>query len=239
MMDKNLIKDLLSDVNIVLLKETDSTNSEAKRRAVNGESLPMLIISEFQSAGRGRLGRSFYSPEGTGLYMSYSYRAEGDMCEAVKITSAAAVAVCLAIEELCDVRCMIKWVNDVYVGEKKVCGILTEATSAGGEVIIVLGIGVNCTTKIFPDEISDRAAGIGDVRREELAARIIHHVREFLFGKNFIDEYRSRSLVLGREVTYIRDGVANNGVAESVRDDGALVLRDGTVLSSGEITLRF
>ncbi len=236
----NFINDSLFEaVNTVILRETDSTNSEAKRRVLSGESLPMLVISDSQTGGRGRLGRSFYSPGGTGLYMSLAYEAEEDMTEAVKITSAAAVAVCRAIEELSSTQCMIKWVNDVYIDEKKVCGILTEATSISGKTVIILGIGVNCTTDKFPEDIRSRAGSAGIENREALAWAICRHVTAFLSGENFIDEYRRRSLVLGREVTYIKNGETRKGVAAAVEDNGALLLLDGTVLSSGEITLRF
>ncbi len=199
----------------------------------------MLIISDAQTGGRGRLGRSFYSPEGTGLYMSLAYTAEGSMTDAVKITSAASVAVCRAIEELSSKRCMIKWVNDVYADEKKVCGILTEATSVGEKTVIVLGIGVNCTTEEFPEDIRTRAGSVGIENREDLARAICRHVLSFLSGEAFIEEYRRRSLVIGREVTYIKQGETHSGVAVSIEENGALRLLDGTVLSSGEITLRF
>lgn len=229
----------MENINIIRLREIDSTNSEAKRRAQNGESLPMLVVSDSQSEGRGRLGRSFYSPDGTGLYMSLAYKAEGDMTEAVKITSAAAVAVCLAIEELSDLKPMIKWVNDVYIEGKKVCGILTEATKAGDDTIIVLGIGVNCKTESFPDEIKSIAGSVGIEKTDALCERIIGNVLRFISGDEFITEYRRRSLVLGREISYTEKGVTKHGVAAQISDGGALILSDGTILNSGEITVRF
>lgn len=230
---------MMENINIIRLREIDSTNSEAKRRAQNGEKLPMLVVSDSQSAGRGRLGRSFYSPDGTGLYMSLAYKAECDMTEAVKITSAAAVAVCLAIEELSTVKPMIKWVNDVYVEGKKVCGILTEATKAGDSTVIVLGIGVNCKTEIFPDEIKNIAGSVGIDHADVLCEKIIGHVLRFISEDEFISEYRRRSLVLGREISYTENCVTKHGVAAQISDGGALILSDGTILNSGEITVRF
>ena len=229
----------MENISIIRLREIDSTNSEAKRRAVAGEKLPMLVVSDSQTAGRGRLGRSFFSPDGTGLYMSLAYKAEGDMTEAVKITSAAAVAVCLAIEELSDLKPMIKWVNDVYIDKRKVCGILTEATKAGDDTVIVLGIGVNCTTEIFPEEIRNIAGSIGVLDKNALCERIISHVIRFISGDEFISDYRSRSIVLGKEISYTANGVTTRGVAAEISDSGALILSDGTILNSGEITVRF
>lgn len=230
---------MMENINIIRLQEIDSTNSEAKRRAQAGEKLPMLVVSESQTAGRGRIGRSFFSPDGTGLYMSLAYKADGDMTEAVKITSAAAVAVCLAIEELSDKKPMIKWVNDVYIDGKKVCGILTEATKAGDDTVIVLGIGVNCRTEIFPEDIKNIAGSVGINDTEVLCEKIIGHVLRFISGGEFITEYRRRSLVLGKEIAYTENGITKRGVAAEVADSGALVLSDGTTLNSGEITVRF
>ena len=225
------------------LSEIDSTNTEAKRRRDEAKSAPIVIVADSQSAGRGRLGRSFYSPSETGLYMSVAYSPKGDVVDAVTITSKAAVAVCRAIEKFADAECKIKWVNDVYVGGKKVSGILCESTVCdSGETVIIVGIGINLTTKDFPDEIADIAAAVGEIDRKSLAAELARTVIEFAYdGGEWIDEYRARSLVLGRKITYIKDGVSRIAQAKEIRGDGALVVdEDGalTVLSSGEISVR-
>lgn len=222
----------------IYLDTVDSTNSEAKRRALSGESLPMLVVSEYQTAGRGRLGRSFYSPEGTGLYMSLAYLAGDKLENAVKVTSAAAVAVCRAIEKLADVKCMIKWVNDIYVENRKVCGILAEATRIEGKDLIVVGVGVNCTTRDFPEDIAHRAGSIGNVSKKDLARAICENILSLVENGGWIEEYRERSLALGREVSYGSQGNEKTSVAVAVGDSGELILADGSVLSTGEISLK-
>ena len=112
-----------------MLKSVDSTNNEAKRMTANGFRENALIVANEQTKGRGRLGREFYSPKNTGIYMSFLLSTDVKISDAVQITTATAVAVVRAIESLTDLRPMIKWVNDVYLGNKKVCGILTEAVT--------------------------------------------------------------------------------------------------------------
>ncbi len=229
---------------ILWFREIDSTNSEAKRRRDEASENPLVIVADSQSKGRGRLGRSFYSPSETGLYMSVAYTPRGDLGDSVTITSQAAVAVCRAIEKFVPVCCKIKWVNDVYVAEKKVCGILCESTVCeSGEPVIIVGVGINLTTKDFPEEIADRAAAVGEVDRKSLAAELAHRILEFAFhGGEWIEEYRARSLVLGREITYIRDGEEHAARGVEVRGDGALIVEEAggrIALSSGEISVRF
>ncbi len=244
MLSREKIKKLLSGVEVDVFKNIDSTNNEAKMRARDGEKMPQLICAETQSAGRGRLGRSFYSPEGTGLYMSLAFEAKADMADALAITSAAAVAVAEAIDRLCGTRCKIKWVNDIYVGGRKVCGILAEAVLCGNKNIIVVGIGVNCTTADFPDDIKERAGSIGNVDRNVLAALIAQKLLRYaddLRSRCWMDDYRARSMVVDKNITYIENGIARNAKALSIDDNGGLVVNDDgriKTLSTGEISVR-
>ena len=132
---------------------TDSTNQRAKEYIKTHEFDRMLFVANEQTAGRGRLGKSFFSPKDTGIYMSFAFKSDRPLCDIVHITTASAVAVARAIEEHTTYRTAIKWVNDIYINDKKVCGILCEST--GGYIII--GVGVNVTTSDFPDDISDVA----------------------------------------------------------------------------------
>lgn len=141
---------------VICLETVDSTNTYAKRLALSGAESGTLVVADQQTAGRGRRGHSFLSPPGTGLYMTLILRPTADMEQFQMITVAAAVAVCLTLEDLTEARPLIKWVNDIYLRrgqeERKVCGILSEAVSDAGTGSIgsvVVGLGVNLTTREF------------------------------------------------------------------------------------------
>ncbi len=244
MLCKEKINSILSGVETIVYKNIDSTNNEAKKQARLGEKMPCLICAETQSAGRGRLGRSFYSPEGTGLYMSLAYIAKGDMASAVTITSAAAVATAKAIDKLCGTDCKIKWVNDIYVNDRKVCGILAEAVSRDSENVIIVGIGINCTTIDFPDDIKSRAGSVGMVDRSALAAEITKNLlvyAEDSFDRSWLAEYKDRSIVLGREITYIENDAEHIAFATDIDENGGLVINEKgnkKTLFTGEISIK-
>ena len=143
-LDGETISNRLSSVSVDVrvLSEIDSTNNEAKRMAFDGVEKPVLIIAEKQSAGRGRMGRSFYSPDGTGLYMSLLLSIDGGHHNTVGITSAAAVASVRAVRRVWGVETEIKWVNDIYLDNKKIAGILAESFFVGEKFFTVIGIGV-------------------------------------------------------------------------------------------------
>jgi len=235
---------------VFVFEELDSTNSEAKRSVSKGISSPTLIIADSQTSGRGRLGRSFYSPCSTGVYFSYVYKPANGIASGVAVTSAAAVAVCRAIKEVAGLNAGIKWVNDIYIDGKKVCGILceaiTELNSQTAQCIIV-GIGINVSTENFPDDLKVKAGSLKarNVDRNRLAASVINHLEMLIEGlekRTFIEEYRRLSLVLGKPITYIKNGVETQAAAVGVDNDGGLIVRlsDGTetTLSSGEISVR-
>lgn len=248
-LDGEMISKRLSSIPVAVsvFSELDSTNNEAKRRAFDGVDKPALIIAEKQSAGRGRMGRSFYSPDGTGLYMSLLLSIDGGFQNTVGITSAAAVATVRAIRRVCGVETGIKWVNDIYIDNKKIAGILAESFSIGERFFTVIGIGVNMYTSEFPDELQGRAGSImaKDGNRSELAAAITEELVSLIRGlpnKDFMQEYRKNSIVLGKEVSFVENGESFSGFADSISDDGALTVilenRDTHILKSGEISLR-
>jgi BirA family biotin operon repressor/biotin-[acetyl-CoA-carboxylase] ligase len=150
---------------IRVFKSVESTNLTAKKIALDGAQPGTVIIAEEQTKGRGRMGRSFYSPPAGGIYMSFILKPRLDTAKSVLITTAASVAVCKAIEEVTGISCRIKWVNDIYKGDKKICGILTEAVTdfESGQIdYIVLGIGVNYNTARtdFPEELAGIAGSL-------------------------------------------------------------------------------
>lgn len=225
----------------------DSTNTEAKREVLCGKDTPLLVIADSQTAGRGRMGRSFYSPARTGLYMSLAIEITGGLSKTVGITSAAAVSVFRAIRRVCGIETGIKWVNDVYLDGKKICGILAESFVEGDRLFAIVGIGVNLSTDSFPEEIRSTAASLDTdpSLKGELATEICKELLTVIpniKSREFMNDYRKHSVVLGKKVVFTENGEIYRGFAESISDDGALtvLLESGErrALSSGEISLR-
>ncbi len=238
----------------------DSTNIRAKQLALENAPHGTTVIAMQQTAGRGRLGRNFFSPR-EGIYLSIIIKPTFDLSKSVLVTAAASVAVAEAIEKVCGRHAMIKWVNDVYLDGKKVCGILTEGITdfeTGHIESLVIGIGLNTSLEGFPDELLDVAGAVtaadGDYSRSELAAEIISRTLDFaesIESRSFIHEYRSRSMVVGKDIrvfTGIRgtspDGAAGGRPARvlDIDDNGGLevIYTDGSreTLTSGEISVR-
>lgn len=235
-------------------KTITSTNTEAKKLAAAGEAEGKVIISEEQTAGRGRLGRSFYSPSGTGIYMSIILRPKLSAENAIMLTTAAAVATAEAVEALSGRNALIKWVNDIFVDGKKVCGILTEAAldmEVGRLDYAVVGIGINAVKPCgsFPDEIKNSAGYVFDESggnlRNKLAAEVLNRLCRYyseLDKKKYVRNYRERSFVIGRNVELINCGNVRNAVVLDVDDSCRLKVRlengEETLISSGEVSLR-
>ncbi len=239
-----------SDLRVTVFDSIDSTNNEAKRRLAGGFTGVELVVAAEQTAGRGRMGRTFYSPAQTGLYMSLALACPDGFENAVCSTTAAAVAVVRAIEQLTPAHPLIKWVNDIYLDGRKICGILTEGVTdfeSGTLTGIVIGIGVNLHTRDFPEEIGMTAASLGEAApgRCVLSAAIADELLDIvgaLPDRSFMDFYREKSLVLGHRVTYSSADGAHSAEAVGIDDFGGLIVRknDGnlTTLSSGEISVR-
>ncbi|MBQ9784975.1 MAG: biotin--[Clostridia bacterium] len=232
---------------LYVFDEIDSTNNEARRMAVDGFCGTALIAAAAQSAGRGRMGRSFYSPAQTGAYFSILYTPQTPLFDAVRITSAAAVATMRAIRALTGKQTQIKWVNDLYLDGKKVCGILAEAVSVGSTSHVIVGIGVNLCTEDFPDAIASVAGALGTRRLspEDLIARVYCELERYLRDpddRTWLADYRAYSLVIGKDITWTDAGVTHAGRALAIDDNGALLVRgeDGTShrLWTGEISVR-
>ena len=235
---------------VEVFQSIDSTNNEAKRRLAGGSGETALIAAEEQTAGRGRLGRSFYSPGGTGLYMTLAIGRARTLRDPTVVTIAAAVAAARSVEALTGKQARIKWVNDIYMEGRKVCGILCEAVTdfvSGTVESVVIGIGVNVRTGRFPEELRAKAGALDTpgLLRCRLAARIADELLDILEQPEehrFLADYRARSLVLGREVTFLRNGTEQKASAVAVDDAGGLLVRyaDGReeTLRSGEVSVR-
>ncbi len=231
-----------------------STNDAVKQQAICGRPEGYTLVSNAQTSGRGRYGRVFFSPEGTGAYWSILLRpihlAPSD---AVQITAMAAVAMCEAIEEVSNVQPKIKWVNDILIDGKKVCGILTEGAYSienGTMEYVVLGIGANIYPPMdgFPAELSDVASSIADAPETDLKNRLLaaflRHFWEYYQYKDgnlHAEKYRAYSCVIGRQITVSSGNVARLATVEGIDDQCRLIVRcsDGQtdVISYGEIKL--
>ncbi|MBQ7197270.1 MAG: biotin--[Synergistaceae bacterium] len=258
-LSQNLIRKNLSQnskvAEVIFFDSLDSTNNYAKKIALKKEtSHGTLVVTDHQTAGRGRYGHIFESPARTGLYMSLILRPKIEISKFQMITIADAVAVCLAIEDLYEGskgELKIKWVNDLFFRGKKITGILTEAVTnfESGEIeSVVTGIGVNVSTKNFTDAAGDIAGSIFEegekiFSRNELCARIADYVMNFaedLDAPELINAYRERSLLkVGEKITYMKDDKKFSATVRGIDDNGGLVITNENgeeeVLRSGEV----
>lgn len=227
----------------------DSTNTQAKRLLAEGLQGEAVIVADEQTAGRGRCGRDFYSPKHTGVYFSYIFHPEKTLADAVRITTAAAVSVVRAIEKISAQKPLIKWVNDVYLGDKKICGILSEAVSdfeSGTVESVIVGIGINWTTRDFPAALQTTAASLCDesVSRASLLQAVAEEliaVAHDMQNPAIMADYRAHSMVLGKAVKFFHNEKMFEGTAIGIEENGALTVQTNSGLQSlhsGEITLR-
>ena len=248
-----LLKTAYFGRNMDVFKTIDSTNTFAKGLAQCGEAHGKVVLSEMQTNGRGRLERNFYSPGSNGIYMSLILRPRLSMESASLITSCAAVAVAEAIEAVAGIDTKIKWVNDIYAGGKKLCGILTEAGmdfESGSLEYAVVGIGINVSTAKFPEALRRIATSIAleskrDFSRSALIAEVLNRFEAHYSAiehRSFLPEYIRRSNVIGQEITVIALNRTYPAVAVGIDDMARLRVRlpDGTeqLLNSGEISIR-
>ena len=244
------------ELTVQVYKTITSTNTVLKGLAAEGAPAGLVLVAEEQTAGRGRMGRSFYSPAGCGLYMSLLLRPALRAAQATRLTACAAVAAAETIEELSGREAQIKWVNDIYLDERKVCGILTEASVDGERGImryVVIGLGVNTRVPSgdFPEELRGIAgAAFGQQAvpelRSRLAAGILDRLTDYASDPNdpaIFDAYRRRSFLLGREIHILAPGQEpRRSVAVGLNEDYSLLVRlpDGSTrsLASGEVSVR-
>jgi BirA family biotin operon repressor/biotin-[acetyl-CoA-carboxylase] ligase len=243
-----------NNIDVVLIDNAESSNDIAKELAKKGAKEGTVVVVKKQSAGKGRMGRRFISNEENGLYMSIILRPQISAQKSVKITVIGAVSTLEAIEESANVDCSIKWVNDIFIGEKKVCGILTEASiniETGLLDYAILGIGVNITSPKggFDEEIKSIATSIYALEaprdyKSKLCALIVD---KFLYYyKNienmaYIGAYRAKSNLMGKKVDVIRGNEIISGEVVDIDDEANLVLNShGNLLAfnSGEARVK-
>lgn len=225
---------------VEVFDEIPSTNDYAKELIKSGESSLRIVVAKNQTGGHGRGDKRFFCYDG-GIYMSIIIPKERVLIHANILTSAVAAAVCRALRGTACVPAEIKWVNDIYLHGKKICGIL--AIDAGDAYIV--GIGVNAKPAKFPDEIRVTAAALdyeGDLNL--LAAQIIKNLFSALTEapERIINYCREHSFTLGKSVEYLQNGILHFGIAEILFPDGTLGVRksNGTldILSSGEVSVK-
>lgn len=243
------------EIMVEAFKTIASTNQTAKKMAMDGAPQGTVVISEEQTQGRGRMGRNFFSPGNSGIYLSIILRPNVYANEAVLLTTAASVGVCRAIKKVTGTLVQIKWVNDIYLEDKKICGILTEAVTnfeTGFVECVIIGIGLNfrLPENDFPEEIKEIAGSLFEKKpdtltRNHLAAEMINEVFELckdLKNRNFLEEYKAHSMVLGHEIRVHKNNGWFSGRAIDISEEGGLIIENEAgeleTLNSGEISIR-
>ena len=234
---------------------TDSTNKRARIYAEKEDAtVPALFIAKEQTAGRGRLGRSFFSPAQSGVYMTLLLKAPKNAESFAKITSLCAVAVLDSIYGMFGITLDIKWVNDLYLNTKKCAGILAESFEVNGCRYVAIGIGINLFCVDFPEDLRTKAGSIltypycykeeQDTQKKELAFSIAKGIIDALDAEDtsqYMYRYRQRSCVIGKRISFSVGGVTQRGKAVGITDMGALevVFENGEKqeLSTGEISV--
>ncbi len=233
------------------LAETDSTNTQAKRIALEGAPHGTVVIAGYQTGGRGRMGRSFASPKGQGVYMSVILRPRCTPDQLMHLTCATAVAMCQAVEKCVGIYPQVKWINDLVWQKRKLCGILTELVLAPDNFAAIVGIGINCTQEVqdFPDELQDMATSLSmvaghPVEPAKVAACMIEAISQMDLDRKaeMLEAYIQNCITLGKDIALVRGEEVRHGHALSLDGDGGLLVRfpDGSVetVNSGDVSVR-
>ncbi len=232
--------------------DTLSSTNDFAKDLINSNKFQngTTIIANSQTNGRGRFARTFFSPANTGIYFSTILEKSLPLKDVSLITLISAIAVCRAITRLTNFNPQIKWINDIYLNNKKICGILVENICDFNNMkskAIVSGIGINISTENFPEDIQDKAGSImcNDLSRNKLIAEILNNLfdlSENIYNKKIIEEYKSLSLVLNKEISYKKDNKTYTATAIDISDSGNLVVKDSnnniSVLDCCEISIK-
>lgn len=211
-----LMSRLSHPCDIHIFEKIDSTNNYAK--SLDAMDRPQLVVASEQTAGRGRLGRSFFSPADKGIYMSIAFEPDFDLDKSLFVTTLSAVAICRAIEDVTGLRPRIKWVNDVYLDGKKLVGILTEAESnfeSGKIQKIIVGVGVNCFDCDLPDELRETATYLRNpalsFTRNDLIAAFCNYFFDMIGNfdqRAILRDYKRRSFIIGEHILVFNPAIA-------------------------------
>lgn len=239
-------------MNITIFQELDSTNNYLKKLGSQGEKVNQLVIAESQTGGRGRMGRSFFSPNGTGIYFSLLLHPKISAEKSLLLTVMAAVSVAETVMKYNENDVKIKWVNDIYIDGKKVCGILTEGSINADQKLdyAVVGIGINVVAPEngFPDDIKDIATAIfpGNTEeniKEKIVADVVNRFFQMYNGDDydFIRRYKEYSYLTGKEINIISGETIRPATVLGITDDCHLLVKNvkGVVeeISSGDVSV--
>ncbi len=241
--------------NLLYLPVTDSTNIQAKKQGEGGAPHGTLVVADCQNAGKGRRGRSWSSPSGTSIYMSFLLRPQIPPRCASMITLIAGMASCQAVREATGLKAQIKWPNDLVVRGKKICGILTEMSAEMEQIhYIVTGIGINVNQQEFPEEIRTKATSLKletgrDLSRSEIIAGTMEWFEKYF--EIFLEtedlsrlrkEYEGLLANMNQEVLVLDPKGEYKGICRGIQEDGELLVeqRDGRIgrVMSGEVSVR-
>lgn len=251
------IEELLfdKDCRVLTFDTIDSTNLYLKKLAEDGANEKTIVVANHQTNGKGRLGRSFYSPADSGIYFSILLKPNIELKNAVNVTTCAGVAMCLTLEKMFGIKPKIKWVNDIFVNDKKVCGILTEAavdSDTNKPKYVVLGVGCNLFVPKddFPTEISDIAGSVVQSKENSIADRnavIAHFLNVFfelcasLGSSEIYEMYKERMFLLGQKVKVMSSEQFEAEIID-INPDFSLKLKleNGEIfnLNTGEVSVR-
>lgn len=245
---ENLLPDSFSRFPVWYYDETDSTNTQAMLKVSEEGLTNGIFIADSQTKGRGRTGHTFYSPKASGIYMSVVFTPETSFEKALSATTRAAVAVNKALSSLYAAPFLIKWVNDIYLYDKKVCGILTECYVNREHPIptLVLGIGINYSTLEFPDDISDIASSLpvgNNISRSDIIREVLKELSLLINDFDdisYVNYIREHSFLKDKEITYIDNEETIHAHVEGIDDTAGLIVKlaDGCVktLRNGEVS---
>ena len=260
MMKEQIIRNLRESCHwqdsLLWFDSIDSTNTMARELARQGAPHGTVLIADHQTGGRGRRGRSFHSPAGSGIYMSVILRPRCAPQQIMHLTCASAVAMCDAVEAATGLRPGIKWTNDLVCGKRKIAGVLTELgfDNRGNVDFAVVGIGINCCQQEadFPEDIRGIAGSLVSVTGQKIDRAVVAAAMmdalyrmdaELLTRKaHILNRYRQDCITLGQEVSLVRGEEVRHGTALDIDEDGALIVRfsDGQIsaVNSGEVSVR-
>ena len=250
------LEESLPELNVMVRSSVTSTNALVKENAAKGEKEGLILVADHQTQGRGRYGRTFFSPDGSGVYFSILLRPQMRADDAPSLTTLAAVAVARGIEKVFADLVEIKWVNDLFFNGKKICGILTEGSfdmETNGMEYVVVGIGINVYEPQggFPVELESIAGSLAYQKeikkdnRNRLVAECINYFFEYYYNfsrKKYLDDYRKRSMILGKQIEVIKGEAYELAKAVDIDAECRLLVEypDGKqeLLSSGEVRIR-
>lgn len=254
-MDFHSLFTVNNKLTVTVKEKTESTNDDAKFFGET-DSCDRLIISLQQTAGKGRKGRTFFSPGGTGIYMSILLHPQINAEDIVFLTTAAAVYTAKTLEKYSGKKTEIKWVNDIFINSKKVCGILCESAFKGktNPEYVIIGIGINLYTPkdSFPEEIKNIAASVFEKEKpsESIMANIISDITNTLYDviytgrlKEHITEYKQKNFLLNKTVSFVKQSKKITGTVTGLDDKLNLLVEteDGQTITlfDGEVKLEY